>query len=167
MDRDVKVHTCHQKTEIRDIKYLNPAKFYYSDDPKFKSFKALPTKCECKKKVTRERADVLVEQGTALKVYKPKDLRPLNDNRVDRFQVVMVVNRNQTPRVDLITRADIERAYDHMSHPSEQDSKYIQYIEEIHAMIMSDCAKLMAPFRPDPQEGRLLFPFSKDLRTGH
>lgn len=160
-ERDVKVHTCHQNTEIRNIEYLTPGRFYYSDDPKFKSFKAIPVKCSCKKMVTLPRSVVLVEQGIALKIYKPKEGRPLNDNRVDRFQVVMVVNRAQVPRVDLINSVDIERAY------VDGREDYITLIEETHDMIMSERAKLIVPFREDPLEGRLLFPFSPDQRTGH
>jgi len=159
MNRDVKVHTCHKNTEIRDIKYLDSNRWYYTDDPKFKSFKALPVKCECKKRVTLSRAATLVAQGAAVKVYKPKDFRPLGDNRVDRFQVVMIVNRAQTPRVDLVTAPDIVRAY------ADGRDDYIRYIEEIHEMIMTERAKLMAPFRDDPTEGRLLFCFGPDQRT--
>ena len=158
-DREVKVHTCHKETEIRNIDYLESNRWYYSDDPKFKSFKALPVKCECKKTVTIKKAAILVAQGTALKVYKPKYLKPLNENRVDRFQVVMVVNRTQTPRVDLITKSDIERSY----VDGRQD--FIDYIEQINEMLMEERAKLIVPEIDDPTDGRLLFPFGPDQRT--
>jgi hypothetical protein len=161
-DREVKVHTC-RSDEICNIDYLKTTRWYYSDDPKFKSFKALPEKCECKKTVTLSRATILVLQGTALKIYKPKYKRPLNENRVDRFKIVMLVNRVQTPRVDLITKADIERAY------VDGNNNYIKHIEELHNMIMEERAKLIVPFQEDPTEGRLLFPFGPDQRTvgGH
>ena len=163
MNREVKVHTCHEDTEIRDIRYLDSTLKYYSDDPKFRSFKALPVKCACKKTVSVEKAKDLIAKGVALKIYKPEYGRSLNDNRVDRFQIVMVVNRAQTPRVDLITKADMERAY----VDGRQD--YIDHIEEVHDMIMEERAKLIVPFRDDPCEGRLLFPFGPDQRTmgGH
>jgi len=159
MNRDVKVHTCRQNTEFKEIEYLETNIRYYTDDPKFKSFKALPERCECKKIVTRSRADILIEQGTAVKVYKPKTGRLLNDNRVDRFQIVMIVNRSQTPRVDLISEPDIERAY------VDNREDYKIYIEEVHKMIMEERAKLIAPFQDDPTNGRLLFPFGPDQRT--
>jgi hypothetical protein len=160
----VRVHSCRRATELRGIEYLTAGRFYYSDDPKFKSFKAIPERCNCRKWVTYEKADILVAKGTALVVYKPRANKALDVNYdVDISQVIMVVNRSQTPRVDLITRSDIERAY----LDGRQD--YITYIEEIHAMIMNERAKLIAPFREDPCDGRLLFPFGSDQRTigGH
>jgi len=164
VDKGVKVHTCRNNCEFRDIERLSPGRFYYSDDPKFKSFKALPEKCSCKKSVTLEKAETLVARGQALLVYKPKEHKPLHEaNDIDISQIVMVVNRSQTPRVDLVTRSDVERAY----IDGRQD--YIQYIEEIHLMIETERAKLIVPFKPDLLEGRLLFPFGSDQRTkgGH
>jgi hypothetical protein len=163
MKKNVLVHTCHPKTEIRDIRDLDSKRKYYSDDPKFRSFQAVPLKCACKKMVTLDKSKFLVEKGIALRIYRPREGRPLNDNHIDWFQVIMVVNRAKTPRVDLITQADMERAYvDCLPH-------YIEHIENIHDMIMSERAKLIVPFRPDPCEGRLLFPFGPDQRTvgGH
>lgn len=158
-DRRVIVHSCHAETEIRNKEGLDPERRYYSDDPKFESFKSVPKKCSCKKTVSVERAKVFLEQGKAFKVYKPKKGRQLDDKRVDRWQIVMPVNKTQTPRVDLITQADIERAY------IDLKPKYIRYIEMIHEMIMEERAKLIIPFQRDPFEGRLLFPFGKDQRT--
>ena len=161
---DVRVHSCRKHTELRGIDYLTPGRLYYSDDPKFKYFKALPEKCICKKRVSYERADILVARGTALTVYKPRANRALDaKNDIDITQVIMVVNRNQTPRVDLITRSDIERAY------ADGRQDYIDYIEEIHDMIIGERMKLIIPFQEDALDGRLLFPFGADQRTagGH
>ena len=161
---DVRVHSCRKHTELRGIDYLTPGRFYYSDDPKFAYFKAIPETCNCRKYVSLEKADILVARGTAIVVYKPRANKALDaKNDVDITQVIMVVNRSQTPRVDLITRSDIERAY----CDGRQD--YIDYIEEIHGMIMNERAKWMAPFQEDPCDGRLLFPFGPDQRTvgGH
>jgi hypothetical protein len=158
--REVRVHTCRNATEIRGIDYLTPGRFYYSDDPQLKSFKALPEKCLCRKYVTYDKADTLVAKGTAIVVYRGPDNKRLDVNHdVDITQVVMLVNRGQTPRVDLVTRADIDRAY----VDGRQD--YIEYIEAIHDMIMDERRKLIAPFREDPCGGRLLFPFGPDQRT--
>ena len=163
-DIGVRVHSCRKATELRGIDYLTPRRLYYSDDPQFRSFKALPEKCTCKKWVSYEKADILVARGTALVVYKPRANKPLDVNHdIDISQVIMVVNRSQTPRVDLITRSDIERAF----LDGRQD--YIDYIEEIHDMIIGERLKLIAPFQEDPCGGRLLFPFGADQRTigGH
>ena len=161
VDKGVKVHTCHNHTELRNIEYLSVGRLYYTDDPKFKSFKALPEKCACKKMATIEKAEIYVARGQALLVYKPREHKILHEvNDIEVSQIVMVVNRSQTPRVDLITKSDVERAY------IDRRQDYIQYIEEVHAMIESERAKLIVPFRPDGLEGRLLFPFSKDQRTG-
>jgi hypothetical protein len=161
----VRVHSCFAKTEIRNLENMSETRFYYTDDPLRKSFKALPEKCVCKKLVTVERASLFLAQGKAFKVYRPgtkkdwsKDL-PFQMQEDDIMQVVMPVVRSQTPRVDLVTRADIERAY------IDGQEKSVRLIEEIHKMIMEERAKLIVPFQPDPQEGRLLFPFSPDQRT--
>lgn len=164
-EQKVRVHTCRARTEIRAIEYLNPDRLYYSDDPKFKSFKALPEKCNCKKFVTYERADIMVARGSALLVYKPRTDRLLHEEKdIDNTQVIMVVNRSQTPRVDLVTRADVERAY------IDGRQSYVEYIEEVHDMIISERARLIVPEVEETFEnGRLLFPFGADQRTvgGH
>lgn len=159
LDRRVIVHSCHAETEIRNKEALDPERRYYSDDPKFEFFKSIPKKCSCKKTITVEKAKLFLEQGKVFKIYKPKKDHQLDDEQVDEWQVVMPVNKTQTPRVDLITQADIERAY------VDGKPKYIRYIEDVHKMIMEERAKLIIPFQPDPFEGRLLFPFGKDQRT--
>lgn len=190
----VKVHTCHNvNTQFRALLYLNPDRLYYTTDPKFKVFKALPDRCNCKKRVTDLAADTMLEKGAALPVYKPSKSEVMTKtNGLDRTQIITVVNRVQTPRVDLITRADVERAYNDLSHPfydpsnpkcylhrNPRDAEYMQHIEDVHHMLVQGLLNLMVPFRPDPDEmrdaqgrlfaGRLLFPFGADQRTagGH
>ena len=113
----------------------------------------------------------MLEKCQALRVYKPplveakslEDGLRYNDENLDTTQIVSVVNRAQTPRVDVITKADVERAY---VSGSVED---IKHIEEVHAMLVEGLIALTVEFRPDPQEGRLLFPFGPDQRTigGH
>lgn len=164
MIREVKIHYCRAETTVRDTGDLDRHRSYYSDDPKFEFFKVLPVKCTCKEKVSLDDARKFLDQGKALKVYKPKKSKRLNEARVDRFQIVIVVDRPRTPRVDLTTKADIERAYGVGAGGQE---KYIRLIEEIHKMIMSERAKLIIPFRDDPFEGRALFPFGADQKTNY
>ena len=171
-DRDVLVHTCHERdTDPRRLPQFNLDRKYYTDDPKFSSFLPLPFKCKCKKMVASRVADMMLKKGQALRVYKPPlvEAKSLDDGlrynyeRVDTKQIVSVVNRAQTPRVDVITKADMERAY---ISGSVED---IKHIEEVHLMLMQGLEDLMVPFRDDPTEGRLLFPFGPDQRTigGH
>lgn len=187
-EKGVLVHTCFdQKTEIRNLKYLQANRYYYTTDDKFESFKALPLKCECKRYLTDEKGGKLVARGNAVPVYKPKENKLLHaENDIDEYQVIMIVDRPQTPRVDLITKADMERAYtptalkavveaiqtgnrslfDKHKVSFDADSRhYADHIEEVHFMIMQARAELIVPFRDDPQEGRILFPFGPDQRT--
>jgi hypothetical protein len=79
------------------------------------------------------------------------------------IESIWMAQQVMVPRVDLISKADIERAY--TSDNPEVAAAAIEYIEECHKMFMENRAKLIAPFREDPTEGRLLFPFCKDERT--
>ena len=168
----VLVHTCHDRdTDPRRLPQFNLDRKYYTDDPKFSSFLPLPLKCKCKKMVSKNKAKDMLENGQALSVFKPPLARAkdseeglrLNDDRLDLTQIVSVVNRAQTPRVDVITKADVERAY--ISGSAED----IEHIERMHAMLVESLLELIVPWSPDPQEGRLLFPFGPDQRTigGH
>jgi hypothetical protein len=174
----VLVHTCQSAgddsdapskqssycTFIRDIKHLNSKRRYYTTDPKFESFKPVPLKCACRKYITNAQADEYVRVGKALVVYHPKGDHFVSEKDIDVTQIVMPLDRAQTPRVDMITKTDIERAYVY------EYKKDIKLIEEIHKMILEERAKLIAPFREDPYgPGRLLFPFGPDNRTsgGH
>lgn len=166
MSHAVKVHSCYARTEIRDVKYLQQNRLYYSDDPKFRSFRALPKKCSCKLIVESEIAEIFVEQGKAFLLYRPHKNKLIvrdDPDSIDCTQIVMPVTRSKTPRVDLITSADIERAY------VDGQQRYKKLIDAIHEMIMEERARLIVPFRPDPWEGRVLFPFQVDQRTagGH
>ncbi len=179
MSGEVLVHSCHARTDIRRKEYLNPNRLYYSDDHKFEFFKALPLKCRCKKVVTRIVAELYLAQGKAFKVYRPKEDGPLDDKCVEEKHIVLPVERSQTPRVDLITKADVERAYNGLSHPDKRDQEFMAHIEAIHDMILLERAKLVVPFQEDPDAmydekglpfaGRILFAFGPDQRTrgGH
>ncbi len=159
----VLVHSCFSRTQIQDWKHLQEGRLYYSDDPKFRSFKPVSLKCSCKLVISYNEAEIYLNQGKAFEIYKPDPLKPIDEVKPVEGQIAMPVIRSQTPRVDLITKADMERAYVYGY------KKYIDHIEEVHAMILSERARLVVPFKPDPQEGRLLFPFGPDQRThgGH
>ncbi|MGH7748276.1 MAG: hypothetical protein ACREQ5_26495 [Candidatus Dormibacteria bacterium] len=144
------------------MKRLRVGRLYYSEDPKFKFFRTLPKKCSCKLFVDSEIAEIFVEQGKACRIYRPSKNKPLIEDDMDYIdvtQIVMPITRSKTPRVDLIAAADIERAF------IDGQQRYINLIESVHDMIMEERAKLIVPFRPDPFEGRALFPFALDERT--
>jgi hypothetical protein len=124
-----------------------------------KWFRSIPEKCNCKLLLSTNKAQEFIDQGKAIFIYGIKRHKLY----IDETQILLPVEKRQTPRVDLITKADIERAY------CDKIPKYIEYIEMVHEMIMIERAKLIVPFREDPTEGRLLFPFGADQRTygGH
>jgi len=120
--------------------------------------------------VTDLKAAIMVENGTALRVHKPREGTEVTlDNSIDRTQVITVVNRAQTPRVDMITRAHMERAY------VSGNKDDIDHIELFHEMLLEGLEDLMVPFVPhvddmfdadgEPMPGRLIFPFGPDQRT--
>ena len=129
-----------------------------------RQFRSLRQKCRCRKRVTGEGAQAAWANGSAEEVFKKKDdkIFPARD---DKGYPTMIWSgfwtgaKPKIARIDLITRADIERAYVDLKKESQD------LIEEIHKMQLLARAELIVPFRPDPFEGRVLFPFSPDERT--
>jgi hypothetical protein len=121
-------------------------------------YRALGLKCSCKKTVTREQADDLLETGQAQHLYD-------RSVRCDPKRIWMQ-QQVQVPRVDLISRSDIERAYISDGIMSDKQKEAIQYIEEVHQLFMENRAKLIVPFQEKWHEtDGLLFPFGADQRT--
>lgn len=121
-------------------------------------FRLLPDKCQCRKKVTLYEARQLIETGRASPIYKYKHKR-----MEPEIYFIWMAQQAKVPRIDLISKADIERAY--TSDDPDVAKAAMEYIEEVHLLYMENRAKLIVPFRPDPTEGRLLFSFSADYRT--
>jgi hypothetical protein len=144
------------------MKYLNAGEQYIAIEDGLKGYRAIPKKCNCNKFVTVKMADWLVETGQALLVWKKKNRLVYEDETC-----VWSAQARQVPRVDLISRADIERAYTGDDPKKMKES--IDYIEMVHQLYEENRMLLMAPFRPDPWEGRCLFTFSTEQRTagGH
>lgn len=127
----------------------------------------LPPKCKCRKRMSRSEANKYVDSGRALLVYRFKDSHLVNtlDSRYYRGRplIWMPVERGKTPRVDLITSADIERAAIcsckrmpgmRLVHAEKcVAKKYIEYIEEVHQIYLDNRAALIVPFIPDEYEG--------------
>jgi hypothetical protein len=165
----------------------------------------LPKKCRCKRQVTVAEATEFVGDGRAvwiLRFRRDKGRVVLNDEAV--CSIWMPVERERVPRIDLISRADIERSifgserkskhyqydpskkrFESLSQPKGMSRKdwlddlkaeeaferkirreYANYIDECHRVAMEARAELMAPFRPDPFEGRCLFLFHDERTAG-
>jgi hypothetical protein len=106
----------------------------------------------------------LVESNAAFLIFRTKNNRLLIDeSAVYKSRAKSLLQKGKVARIDLPGAPDIERAY------IDGIDKFIKKIEMDHTIAMEFRAELMAPFREDPCGGRLLFPFSKDLRTvgGH
>jgi hypothetical protein len=117
-------------------------------------FLPLPKRCRCRRTVVITDAIEQVNKGVAVNLWKAKK----KSIEVD-FDHIWLPQQRQVPRIDLITEADIERAY------IDGNKESIQTIEEIHLMHMLERAKLIKPFQDDPTGGRLIFPFQPDQRT--
>jgi hypothetical protein len=79
----------------------------------------LPKSCRCRKFITMYAADQFVESGKATRTFKLL-ARGLQK---DENQIWMPIVRERVPRVDLISRSDMERAY----IGSNQKSRHHQY----------------------------------------
>ena len=137
-------------------------------------YRLLQPKCRCRKLVTQRDAVELVEEGVAENVWRVKK------GRIDiDLNMIWMSQQRQVPRVDMITKADIERAY------VDETESSMEYIDEIHELILASRAKLVVPYVESRHigeyplsgkdkdgnitPGRLIFPFTTDERTpgGH
>lgn len=160
-------HTCRPVAYDTTLEHLMPGERYFSTDPdqeKPVHFREMPTKkeCSCRKKVTRARAMELVDKGVAGYIFRLKKIKSGRPPKVecDPTQIISLPRRSKTPRIDLITSADVERAY------IDGLDKFIEYIEDVQTMTLMFRLEMFRSWIPDPQEGRVLFPFGKDQRTG-
>ena len=162
----------------------------------------LPKSCRCRKYVRLYEANEAfmcnyaakeaLANGSAMPIYKVKG----DSVQIDENCIWMPIVRERVPRIDLITKADIERSvigserkskfyrfnrdarrFERIMTPPEGTTlvdwlvgldeeirlerqfrkRFKQYIEECHWITLEARAELMAPFRPDPFEGRPLF----------
>jgi hypothetical protein len=163
--RPVTVHTCllgefiDEKLYRINLNYeqLVRNKVYVCDDNGDKiSYRVMQDHCTCRQKISIYEAEKLVDTAQALRVWRKKRMLELEPFRVWKAQ------QPRVPRIDMISKADIERAYAGDIGTNKED---IEYIEDVHEMIIRNRLSLIKPFREDPTEGRLIFPFSKDERT--
>lgn len=113
--KNIVVHTCRPSRLLYKADDMLVNERYFPTSDEFKDFRILPTKCNCRKKITLADARDRVSTGKAWYLWKKKNGRPLLLNGVDEESkceaVLTLVERSQTPRVDMITAADIQRAF--------------------------------------------------------
>lgn len=144
---------------------------------KERQFRPIPASCRCKKMVTKREAEDETNYGSS---------KPVSKRKGDGFETVddaiwtnfWTDEKAKVPRIDLITRTDIERAL-------LKRKESIRMIDEIHLMFLANRAKLIVPFKHDPTAlscehpdkvdadrcrkcadtpNRVLFPFAADQR---
>lgn len=199
-------------TPTGEIKTKNPVPL--GDD---RSYFILNSKCSCRQLIAVDLLEVLFDIGGAKAIWQlnpKKNQLELYQVEVPLFEEKVVDDKKvhiklgtkllthiwrqqqvKVPRIDLISAADIERAY--LEDPKSSTARrYKRYIEEIHEFYMRNRFNLFAPevaselhklyksgitkkedveaqanavksagYREDPTGGRILFPFSPDERT--
>lgn len=115
-EKNIIWHTCRSKSFLyreEDFK-SGPEYRYFAVDEKFRDFRLLPNPCKCRKRITISEAQHFVACGKAQYLCRRKNGRVWLLNNADSdskcHAVVAHVERGQTPRVDMITAADIQRA---------------------------------------------------------
>ena len=115
-EKNIIWHTCRSQSFLyreEDFK-SGPEYRYFAVDEKFRDFRLLPNPCKCRKKITISEAQHFVACGKAQYLCRRKNGRVwlLNNANSDSkcHAVVAHVERGQTPRVDMITAADMQRA---------------------------------------------------------
>jgi hypothetical protein len=165
----VKVHTC--AAEMGQVPYaaiLAGNRYIREGEEDLEVEKTwytkLRTRCRCRLWISLYDADWFIRRGEAFRIMKKKRKKLVEDEfQIWKPGIRLASKINRVPRIDLITSRDIEGAY------IEGNWKFVRYIEEVHDMLSKGLQDLMVPFRPDPFEGRVLFPFALDERTpgGH
>lgn len=150
----VRVHTCRIDPSEKIVNFLGKGEKCIEITDGYKGYRSLPVFCTCKLLVTKDEAKMLIETGQAVRIHVKK-FRTIKEDE----NSIWMAQQRQVPRVDLISKADIERAY------VDQAQNSVDYIEEVHTMFMENRAKMIVPFKPDPWEGRTLFTFAPDQRT--
>jgi hypothetical protein len=109
LNKSVLVHSCHPKDELIPKDLLVPNERYVGETNIEKQvwFRPFPKSCRCRRYITLYEADEQVGCGQAIWVLKIKRGAVIPDES----QVWMPIVREKVPRIDLITKADIERCY--------------------------------------------------------
>jgi hypothetical protein len=125
----VLIHSCQLDFSERLRQYLVPGERYIFVG---NGYRILPKRCRCKKQVTKAKAEALISEGVAEVVWKTRCRRVQID-----FTRIWMAQQVQVPRVDLISEADVIRAY------VDGKEQFIEYIEECHKMFVENRQKLI------------------------
>lgn len=131
-EKNIIWHTCRASARLYKKEEFEPGKRYFPAGSEFdeeSDFRALPDECVCRKKITLTEAREFVTGGKAQYLCKTKGRRTRRTillNFVDRASgsalytgakpksnqpgVAAHVERGRTPRIDMITAADVQRA---------------------------------------------------------
>jgi hypothetical protein len=131
-EKNIIWHTCRASARLYKKTEFEPGKRYFPVGSEFDEegdFRALSDECVCRKKITLTEARDFVTRGKAQYLCKTKGRRTRRTvllNFVDRASgsalytgakpksnqpgIVVHVERGQTPRIDMITAADVQRA---------------------------------------------------------
>lgn len=164
-----KVHNCFDQTRI--LAHLTPFDFVHLKREELLSLIAdiaqklgevRPEPCRCKYRITAQQATDLIHSGLAeylINDWQPdesgKKLVPVHSwhlvwsktRTTDLNEVVDAAVAKQTPRVQTIEKAHIERAY------VAGDKEELERIDEWGRLALDVTNSLIVPFIPDPFEG--------------
>lgn len=150
----VKVHTCYSFGKAIPRDSLVSGRLYVEcPNTEATSFFELKARCSCRLTVSIFESNDYWEDGVAVKIYKVKRGRLFEVKNM----IWMPIDRGRTPRIDMITSADIERAY------VDKLDKYVEYIEEVHKLYLDFRAELVVEYSEqdfwarDAFDGRAIF----------
>ena len=109
INNSVLIHSCRPKDDLIPRDLLIPNERYVGEvNIETQSwFRVMPRTCRCKRYTTLYQADEFVANGWAIWIVKVKKGAVVPDDA----RIWMPVVRERVPRIDLISRADIQRAY--------------------------------------------------------
>jgi hypothetical protein len=132
-------------------------RLYFPINDERTRFCVIPTVCKCRKKITLTEAQQTVAAGRAHYLCKLKDgkqiiLNGVSEKEVEHLHhaiglceaIAIFVVRSRTPRVDMITKADMQRAIFGSSDPLrgyKYDPKIQRYVALYQDFIHEDDAK--------------------------
>jgi hypothetical protein len=130
-DRSIRVHSCHvNKTTGRPRDLLESGKQYIGELGKgmedSQLYYELLSGCRCRRRISSVEATAAVANGEAIWLLKVKKQAVIPSN-----MLWMPVERVRVPRVDMVSRADMERAYT----GSERPSKHWKFDKELQKYV--------------------------------
>jgi RNA polymerase sigma factor (sigma-70 family) len=144
------VHSC--RIDVKPATETHVGELYIQDGNDYRQV----AKCRCNKWIPKREVQARVESGLAQPVYR------LKDGAIVATQEVWEDQATRVPRCGLNnSRSHLEKAYGIGAGGDRQIQSDIEFGHEITQGLRS----LIAPFRPDPWEGRVCFVNFTEERT--